>query len=80
MKHFLIGFAMILTVGGAFADEIEDSCRACHRGDLALDAMSAADLAALIRSMRDGDAEHIVPMPVLSDEEIAALAAALAAS
>ena len=79
MKYWLIGFAAVVATGLANADEVEDSCRACHRGDLSLGEWVPAELATLVRSMRDGNAEHLVPIPALSDDEVARLAEALAA-
>ena len=79
MNYWVSAVAAFLIGSGACADEIEDSCRACHRGELALDEWEPGALAARLRAMREGEADHVVPIPALGDEEILALAKALAA-
>jgi hypothetical protein len=77
MTKWFTAAAALMATCCALADETEDSCRACHRGDLSLEHWAAADLAARVSSMRDGTEAHVVPIPPLSDAEIAALAEAL---
>lgn len=62
------------------ADETADSCRVCHKDALTLEDWQAADLESRLRQLRDGGAEHVVPIPKLSDADLRALAAALAGS
>jgi hypothetical protein len=60
------------------AQEPADSCTACHKGDLTLEGWDVAELKARLVALRDGESDHVVPIPMLSDEELEALAAALA--
>lgn len=62
----------------AFADEVADSCTACHKGALTLEKWESAPLAARLIEMREGRAMHVVPLPRLSDEQLEALAKVLA--
>lgn len=72
--------ALASSPAAVLAEEAADSCRACHKDALTLENRTAADLEARIKDMRDGHADHVVPIPKLSDEELRALAAALAGS
>lgn len=49
-------------------------CRACHRGDLDLSASSAEQLQESMKSIAAGDAEHVVPIPSLNDDDLLAVA------
>jgi CBS domain-containing protein/cytochrome c553 len=61
----------------ALEDSFVAGCRGCHRGDLSLAGVKAAELAEAIRAIARGEAEHIVPIAPLSNEDLDALVKAL---
>lgn len=77
MKWLLTAMAGCLLGSAAFCQEPAEACRVCHKDELSLQGWETAELAVLIRQMREGSAEHVVPIPDLTDEELEALAAAL---
>ena len=58
--------------------DVVDGCLACHSGALSLADRDAEALVVMIDAMAHGRAEHAVPVPVLSADDVRALAAALA--
>lgn len=74
----LIAVACSLMPFALVADELAESCASCHKDALSLESSDAAELAELIRDIRDGEVPHVVPIPPLTDDEIAELAKALA--
>ena len=79
MKRIFATIILILGTSVAHTDEVVQSCQACHKDGLSLHEWEANLLAMRILQMRDGTAAHVVPIAKLSDEEVAALAAALTA-
>jgi hypothetical protein len=78
MKRALLSITLCWLPVVAGADALTDSCTVCHKDTLSLATWQAPALAARLTEMRDGRAQHVVPLPKLSDEELQALAAALA--
>lgn len=78
MGRILIGGCLVFFAATLLADETEDACRMCHRDALTLGSWEAEALAARLKDMRDGRAEHPVPLPELDDDALEALASALA--
>ena len=76
----MVAIACCLAPLGLAADETAETCVSCHKDALSLESSDPAELAGLIRDMRDGAIPHVVPVPPLSDDEIAALAEVLAAT
>ncbi len=76
-KSFWICAAVVWATN-ASADDVAESCRACHRDALSLASWSAEALVRRIEDIRAGRVDHMVPMPDLSDERLRALAAELA--
>ena len=79
MRIFLMIGLLGVPMLSAFAQDVDVTavvagCRACHRGDLDLSASSAAQLQESMKSMAAGDAEHVVPIPRLNDEDLLAVA------
>jgi cytochrome c553 len=74
------GVLLSMTASAQQADveAVIEGCRACHRGELALDGKTAAELLVSMGSIADGSVPHVVPMPPLSGADMNALAAALA--
>ena len=79
MKRTFATIILLLGTFAAQADEVAESCQACHKDGLSLHQWESNLLAMRILQMRDGTAAHVVPIAKLSDEEVAALAAALIA-
>ncbi len=89
---FIVATLAAVAFADAFADPADsslrptleqatvDGCRACHMGPMSLESWTAADLAQRIEEMAEGRADHLVPMPRLSDADREALAKALAGS
>jgi len=65
--------ACALPMGG-LASETGDHCRLCHTDALTLEHRDVADLTATLRDIVAGRAEHPLPFPPLSDDDIVALA------
>lgn len=78
MRKILIAALCCALPLAATGQDAVESCAACHRDALSLEAWDVAELATRIREMRDGSAPHVVSIPALTDHEIAALAEALA--
>ena len=75
-----ISFALVvLSPSLASADEVVDTCVACHKDALSLKGKQAPAIAARLKDMRDGRARHPVPLPNLTDSEIESLSRALTA-
>ena len=58
--------------------EVVDGCLACHRDELSLADKDRDELRERITAISSGQAEHLVPIPQLSDEDLTALVEALA--
>jgi hypothetical protein len=80
MRRTLIATALCWLPVVASADALTDSCTVCHKDALSLAKWQTPPLAARLIAIRDGRAQHVVPFPKLSDEELQALAAALTGS
>jgi hypothetical protein len=63
----------------ALDSSVVEGCLACHQGALGLEDRPVEDLTVIIADMAAGRVNHPVPIPALSDEDVAALAEALAA-
>lgn len=74
MQRLLLTAALLALTAAASADEVAETCIRCHKDALTLAGRPADELAARLRDMRDGRGEHIVAIPDLSDDELAALA------
>ena len=68
----------LLVAGTISADEVSDSCLSCHRNALSLDSWTAEALDARLREIINSSGEHPVPLPELDDDQLRALAEALA--
>lgn len=68
----------LLLAAGTFADPVADSCLACHKGAMSLKSWKADALAERLKEIKAGRVDHMVPLPDLTDEQLAALAAELA--
>lgn len=83
MKTLRTG-VLVIVAGGISpalpAQDMAESCVACHKGPLTLESWDAAELAERLRDIRDGRSNHVVPLPPLGDEDLEALASALAGS
>ncbi|MGD8340047.1 MAG: hypothetical protein PVH89_04660 [Gammaproteobacteria bacterium] len=62
----------------ALDDDVVASCRNCHRGNLSLAESEVDVLAAKIAAISRNEVEHVVSIPVLSEDDLLALARALA--
>ena len=80
MRRTLVLLAAMLLTQAALANEAAEGCKACHSGNLTLERWELNALSQRLKDMRDGRAEHVVPIPALSDAELEALAAALVGS
>ena len=79
MRTLLISIAMFLTITGTAAAGADDACMKCHDPD-GKTSLAGTGVDALIEKMtaiRDGDVKHPPVLKDLSDEDIAAIAAAL---
>jgi len=82
MRMFLISAAMFLvSTGAAMADTSIEKCLFCHdpSNEQALTGKGADNIATKMKAIRAGDVRHPPGLADLSDEDIAAMAAALAA-
>jgi cytochrome c553 len=80
MRTLLISIAMFLTITGtAVAADADDVCMKCHDpdGNTSLAGAGVGSLIEKMTAIRDGDVKHPPVLKDLSDEDIAALAAAL---
>lgn len=79
MAKRLVGLVLGCVVAcGAFADDVADSCLACHKDGMSLKSWKADALATRLKEIKAGRVDHMVPLPDLTDEQLAALAKQLA--
>ena len=62
----------------ALEDDVVAGCLACHRDNLSLAEKEAERLAQTIAAMTRNEISHVVPIAALSEEDLVALAKALA--